>query len=460
VSTIQINSGASEPVSITGLGGFDTGKIIEGLIAAEKVPITRLTTQQEKLQAQQNVLGGLKTSLQSLSFTVADFAFPSLFETSQSVTSSEPNRIAAVATAGAGVGGYQVEVTQLARAAQRTFTFASPAAEETITIDGQEFKIAAGATAKEVAQKINATGTATVFAAAINSETIVFSTRETGATGAEFIKVTAGSLTEVEGSAKEGKNAEYKVDGVAGSAKTNVVTEAIAGVTLTFDALTTTSGPVTINVAAPGANVKVIEEKIEAFVTQYNAMIEALHKAITTKPVAGASKPEELEKGALYSDLELSSLVSHMRSTMVDAVKGLPAEMSSPFDIGLGPGAAKGTSASQASIEGMIKLEPKKLAEAIAGNPEGVEKMLQGWSKGLQSVIDNASAPGGTLEAKIKGDEANVSSLKARIARMNEVLAEKQKQLVQTYAKLEGIFARTNQQLGFLLQQSEQLAHG
>jgi flagellar hook-associated protein 2 len=460
VSTIQINSSSSEPVSITGLGGFDTGKIIEGLLAAEKVPITRLTTQQEKLQAQQNVLAGLKTSLQSLSFSVADFALPSLFETSQAVTSSEPNRIAAVATAGAGVGGYQVEVTQLARAAQRTFTFESPAAEETITIDGQEFKVAAGATAKEVAQKINANGAATVFAAAINSETIVFSTRETGATEGKFIEVAAGSLTEVAGSAKEGRNAEYNVDGVAGTSKTNIVTEAIAGVTLTFDALTTTSGPVTINVAAPGANAKVIEEKIEAFVTQYNAMVEALHKAVTTKPVAGATKPEEFEKGALYSDLELSSLLSRMRSTMVDAVKGLPAEMSSPFNIGLGPGSAKGTSASQSSIEGMIKLEPKKLAEAIAENPEGVEKMVQGWSKNLQSVINNSSAPGGTLEAKIKGDEANISSLKARIARMNEVMKEKQKQLIQTYAKLEGVFARTNQQLGFLLQQSEQLAHG
>jgi flagellar hook-associated protein 2 len=460
MSTIQINSSSSEPVSITGLGGFDTGKIIEALMAAEKAPITRLTTQQEKLQAQQNVLAGLKTSLQSLSFAVADFALPSLFETSQGVTSSEPNRISAVATAGAGVGGYQVEVTQLARAAQRTFTFQSPAVEETITVDGQEFKVAAGASAKEVAQKINASGAATVFAAAINSETIVFSTRATGATEGEFIKVTGASLTEVEGSAKEGKNAEYKVDGVAGTSKTNVVTEAIAGVTLTFNALTTVSGPVTIDVAAPGANVKTIEEKIEAFVTQYNAIVESLHKAVTTKPVPGATKPEEFEKGALYSDLEISSLLSRMRATMFDSVKGLPAEMSSPFDIGLGPGSATGSTASQSSIEGMIKLEPKKLAEAIAENPEGVEKMVQGWSKNLQAVVNNASAPGGSMEAKIKGDEANVASLKARIARMNEVLAEKQKHLVQTYAKLEGILARTNAQLGFLFQQTEQLAHG
>jgi flagellar hook-associated protein 2 len=455
-SPISVNTQSGNPISITGLSsGIDTAQIIEALVNAERVPITHLTTQQTKLQAQQTVLRSLQTSLQSLSFTVADFALPSLFETSQAVSSSEPLRVGAVATAGAGVGGYQVEVTQLANSAQRTFAFESPAAEETITVDGQEFTVKAGMTAKELAGKINANGTATVFAAAINAETLVFSNRETGSTGGEFIQVEGASLTEKAGTAKEGKNAEYSVDGVAGTARTNTVTEAIAGVTLSFQGVTTTSGPVTIDVAAPGPNTKVIEEKVQAFVTQYNATLEALHKQLTTKPVAGAQKTEEFETGSLFSDTELSSLIAHMRSTMFDSVAGLPAELSSPFQIGLGPGAPTGSTASQASVEGLIKLEPAKLASAVAENPEGVEKMLQGWAKNLQGVINNASAPGGTLEAKINGDEENVTQLKTRIAHMNEVLAERQQRLVAQYARLEGLVTQTNTQLGFLIKQTE-----
>ncbi|HEY1834498.1 MAG TPA: flagellar filament capping protein FliD [Solirubrobacteraceae bacterium] len=455
-SPISVNTETGSPISITGLGsGIDTSQIIEALLDAEKVPITHLTTQQEKLQGQQSVLHTLQSSLQTLSFTVADFALPSLFETSQAVSSSEPQRVAAVATAGAGVGGYQVEVTQLANSAQRTFSFTSPAAEETITVDGQEFAVKAGMSAKELAGKINASGTATVFAAAVNAETLVFSTRETGATTGEFIQVTGASLTEKAGTAKEGRDAEYSVDGVAGTSTTNVVTEAIAGVTLTFEGLTTTAGPVTVDVAAPGPSTKGIEEKIQSFVTEYNSVLEAIHKQLTTKPVAGATKPEEFETGSLFSDTELSSLVARMRSTMFDSVAGLPQEMSSPFQIGLGPGAAAGSTASKASIEGLVKLEPAKLASALAENPEAVEKMVQGWSKSLQAVLNSASAPGGTLEAKINGDEATVTQLKSRIAHMNEVLAERQQHLVAQYAKLEGILTQNNSQLGFLLQQSE-----
>jgi flagellar hook-associated protein 2 len=458
-SAISVNTSAGSPISITGLSsGIDTSAIIEALVGAERVPITHLTTQQEKLQAQQTVLRSIQSSMQSLSFTVADFALPSLFETSQTVTSSEPARVAAVATSGAGVGGYQVEVTQLANSAQRTFTFQSPAAEETITIEGQEVTVKAGMTAKELATKINSSGTSTVFAAATNAGTIVFSTRKTGETGAEFINVTGGSLTEVAGTAKEGKNALYSVDGVAGSSTTNVVTEGIAGVTLTFEGITTTSGPVTIDVQPPGPSTKGIEEKIQAFVTQYNSVVETIHKQLTTKPIEGATKAEEFETGSLFSDLEVSSVLARMRATMFSAVPGLPAEMASPFQIGLGAGAAAGTSASQASVEGIIKLEPEKLAAALAENPEAVQKMVTGWAKNLQGVIDTASSPGGLLETKINGDEANVTTLTARIARMNEVLQERQKNLVSEYARLEAALTKTNTQSGFLTQQIESLS--
>ena len=116
---------------------------------------------------------------------------------------------------GAGVGGYEVEVTQLANSAQRTFTFTSPSSEETLTIDGQELKLKAGESAKTLASQINSSSKSTVYAAVLEDGTIVLSNRATGNTGSEFIKVTdtGGSLTEVAGTAKEGKNAEFTVDG-------------------------------------------------------------------------------------------------------------------------------------------------------------------------------------------------------------------------------------------------------
>ncbi|MGO9490160.1 MAG: flagellar filament capping protein FliD [Solirubrobacteraceae bacterium] len=464
MSAISVNTGTGSPISITGLAsGIETSAIIKALVAAERVPITQLTTQQEKLQAQQEELRSLQSALQQLSFSVAEFGLPSLFETSQKVTSSEPQRVAAVVTSGAGIGGYQVEVTQLANSAQRTFTFVSPASEETISIDGHEYKLAAGATAKELASEVNSDGTGTVYAAVLNSETIVFSTRATGATGGEFINVTAGALTEKAGTAKEGKDAEYSVDGVSGKSASNTLTEAIPGVTLTLGGVTTTAGPVTVDVQAPGPSTAAIEAQVQSFVKLYNTTVETLEKQITTKPIQGASNAKEYGVGTMFGDTELMGLLSRMRSSMYEAVAGLPATMSSPFDIGLGTGLAAGASSaspSQSSIEGQISLEPAKLASAIAESPEAVEKMLQGWSKNLQATINGAAQAGGGLASRIEGDESQITTLRTRISTMNEMLSERQKALVQTYAQLEAALAKNNAQLSWLGQQTELLQKG
>jgi flagellar hook-associated protein 2 len=273
MSSLSVGSGSNSPLALTGLAsGLNTSQIIAALMSAERQPVTRMTTQEEKLGAQQQQLQSIQSSLRQLALTASEFALPSLFETSQTATSSEPTRVAATTTSGAGVGGHEVEVTRLANSAQRTFTFTAPAAEDTITIDGNEYKLAAGGTASELASKINSDSKGTVYAAAQEGGKLVLSTRATGATGAEFIKVTdaGGTLTEVAGTAKEGKNAEYTVDGVAGSSASNTLTTAIPGVTLTLLGLTTTSGPVTIDVQPPGASTSAIEAQVKTFISTYN----------------------------------------------------------------------------------------------------------------------------------------------------------------------------------------------
>ena len=245
MSTQQVSS-ANAPINVTGLAsGLNTNELITAMLSAERRPITQLSNQQTTLQAQETQLRSLQSNLQQLAFSSADLSSPALFETAQTVTSSNPEQITALSTRGAGVGGYEVNVTQLANSAQRTFTFTSPAAADTLTIDGQEISVKAGASASEVAAAINSDSKATVYAAAIEENgTIVLSDRATGNTGEGFIAVTdpGGTLAEVAGKAKQGKDAEYTVDGVAGTSASNTVKNAIAGVTLELGGLTTVSG--------------------------------------------------------------------------------------------------------------------------------------------------------------------------------------------------------------------------
>ena len=458
-SGVSIGSSSGAPLTVSGLGsGLDTSSIISAMMAAEREPVTHLTSEQTKVQAQQTALKSIQSSLQQLAFSVSEFSLPSLFESSQAVTSSEPLRVSAATTSGAGIGGYEVEVTQLANSAQRTFTFTSPAAEDTVTVDGQEFTLKAGASAKELATKINSSSTATVYAAALENGTVVLSSRSTGNSGGEFIQVSdsGGALSEVAGTAKEGKDAEFSVDGVAGSSSSNNVTTAIAGVTLSLDGLTP-NGPVTIDVQAPGPNVAKVEAQVQAFVKQYNATVEEIEQQVKTKPLSKPQVAGEYAVGILFGDQQLTNLLSTMRRTMYEPIAGLSAEMSSPADIGVSTGAPTGSTASHTSIEGLLKLDPTKLAEAVQSDPSGASKMLQQWSAGLQSLVNAAGAAGGAIEATVNGDATQISQLSHQINNMNEMLVVREKALQATFAQLEAVISQNTAQGNFLASQVEGL---
>jgi flagellar hook-associated protein 2 len=457
-SSLGVNSSSSAPITISGLAsGLETTKIIAALMGAEREPVTHLSDEEAKLQAEQSALQSIQSSLQAVAYSASEFSLPSLYESSQSVTSNEPSRVSASTTSGAGVGGYEVEVTQLANSAQRTFTFASPAGEQSITIDGQEFTLKAGENAKELASAINNDGKATVFAAVLEGETLVLSNRATGSTGGEFIKVTGAALTEKAGTAKEGKDAEFTVDGVSGTSSSNTVTNAIAGVTLTLGGLTP-SGPVTIDVQAPGANVSAVEAQVESFVKTYNATVEAIQTQLATKPATRPASTGEYGVGILFGDVELTSALDTMRGAMYEPIAGLEPDMSSPEDIGISTGAPTGGGvSSQSSLEGLLTVDPSKLAEAIKTNPAGVQKMLEQWSQSLQSTINDVAAPGGALEARANGDGAQISQLTIQINTMNELLAHREKSLQATYAALEGVISRNSTQSAWLTQQQESL---
>ncbi len=457
MSTGSINGSGTTPIAVTGLAsGLDTSSIIQALLEAERRPITHVTNQQEKLVGQQTQLQTIQSSLMSLSFAAEEFVLSSVFNGVQSVSSSEPARVGATITGGAGVGGYQLEVTQLANSAQRTFAFASPAAEETVTVDGREYTLKAGASAKDLASKINSDGKGTAYAAVQANETIVLSNRASGATGGEYIKVAGAAMSEKAGTAKEGKDAEYTLDGVAGTSASNTVTEAIAGVSLTFSSLTS-GGPVTIAVQPPAPNQKTIETQLEGFVNAYNKVVEEIQTQLTTKPPEHPQNAAELSTGSLFGDSTLTGLLTSMRQAMYETIKGLPEGMSSPLDLGLSTGAATGGGSSQASLSGLLKLNTTTLAKAISEHPSEAGTMMQQWSLSFTKVVRDAAAPGGSLEDKINGDERQVREMSLRVATMSQMLLVRQKALERTYSQLEAIISRNSAQSSWLTSQTAQI---
>ncbi|HEX5308096.1 MAG TPA: flagellar filament capping protein FliD [Solirubrobacteraceae bacterium] len=465
-SSVSGSSGAvGVPINFTGLGsGLDTNAIISALMAQQRQPVERMSAEEARLQAERSQLQSIQTSLQSLSFAAAEFSLPSLFESTQAVSSSNSALVAASASAGAGPGAHEVTVTQLARAAQRAFSFASPSEEQPLSIDGHALTLKAGASVQEFAQAVNSDPEASVYAAVLQSGQVVLSNRATGNTSGEFIQVSdpGGALSEVAGSARDGADAEYNIDGVAGSSTSNTVVDAIPGVTLTLSGLTGSGGnggvgPVTVLVSPPAPSTSAIQSQLQSFVTLYNTTVAQIQKQLSTKPPTGSQAASEPGVGALFGDSELSGLLTRMRQSMYEPIAGLPAGMASPADVGISTGGPAAGGASQSSLEGQLQLNTATLAAALQSNPAGVKKMLQSWSQSLQSTVDSEAQAGGGLEARIVGEGSEITSLGQQVASMSELLEQRQKALQATYAKLESVISENQSQASWLASQTTSL---
>jgi flagellar hook-associated protein 2 len=448
--------GTNSPEQITGLAsGLDTNSIVTELMQVAQAPVTALQNQVTGLTTENTQLTSIQTALQSLASDAQALGNPSLFDTSQNVTSSNSTQVSGTSSTGAAIGGYQVSVTQLANSAQRTFSYTSPTSATTMTIDGQSVTVGAGESASSVVDSINSNSNLDVYAAATDSGTIVMSNRSTGDTGSNYIQVSgaSGMLTEQTALAKEGVNAEFSVDDTSGTSESNTVTNAIAGVSLNLSGVTTTTGPVTVEVSPPAANSANVESAVNTFVTQYNSVISQIQTQLSQAP--SSSDPTQ---GTLYDDQDLSGLLSSMRDALVTSMHGLPSGMSNMNDIGVNTGATTGSGAvSQSSLSGNLTADSSTLSSALESNPSGVQSLLNSFSIQFSELVNNEAAPGGTIGSRIQGDDSNMSELNSQISNMQTMLTDKQTQLTDQFAQMEAALSQNQSTASWLTSQIAQL---
>ncbi|HYV15178.1 MAG TPA: flagellar filament capping protein FliD [Conexibacter sp.] len=437
--------------------GLDTNSIVDQLMAIERQPRDRLAQQQTLTQARQTLLQDFQTRLRSVESAAQGLRSVTLWAQTQAVESSDPTKVVASSATGAGIGGYQVEVSQLANSAQRTFTFASPASAGSITIDGHATAVAAGASITDVVTAINSDTNATVYAAATDSGTLVLSSRQTGDTGGGYIAVTdpTGALTEQAAKARQGKDAQFTVDGVAGTSSSNTVTSAIAGVKLTLKGVTTTTGALTITVDPPAADPDAIKQKLQAFVDVYNSTVDAIRSKLTEKTVPGATTDADRQKGMLNGDTQLTDLLSTMRQAIYTPVAGLPAGMDSLADLGISTGDASPT-ISQDALDGKLTLDAAKLDKALATDQGGVRNLLAGvnnaggWARSFEAVVHAADTTGGPLDIRINGAGDEIKDLQANMASMDDRLALRETALRAQFAAMEAALSQSQSQSQWL----------
>ncbi len=470
--------GSGTPLQVTGLAsGLNTNAIVQALMAAQQQQVTNLTNQQTGLTSLNTQLTSIQAALTKVSNDAQALGNPSLFAYTQTINSTNPTLVGATATSnnGAVVGGYQVSVTQLASASQRTFQFTSPTSADTVTIDGQQISLAAGASAQDLVNAINSNSNASVWATVTASPnngpaTVVLSDRATGApaTAGSFIAVsdTANALTEQTQYAQAGVDAQYTINGGAVQySSTNTIsgapvtgtpnsttnpgaTQTIPGVSLSLNGVTG-STPVTVTVGTPAPSTQNITTAVQQFVTDYNSAVTQIQTQLAQAP--SSSDPTQ---GTLFGDSDLQQLLSTMREQMDATVGGLTGSITSMLNIGVSTGAASGTAApSQSSISGQLTLNTTALTQALTSNGSDVKSMLQSWSINFSFMVDNEAAPGGTISSRIQGDDSQISYLATQISNLNTANTQKQNDLVQEFAQMEAMLSSNQSTSSWLTSQ-------
>jgi flagellar hook-associated protein 2 len=437
------------PITISGLGStLDTESIIENLMQIERLPQSRLETRAGQAKARETALQSILTKLEAVTTALEELKSPVLWADVQTVSSSS-SALSVELNGGAGPGGYQVEVSQLARSEQQTFAFTKSESASTLTIGGTTLELGPGATLADAVAAINSHHETGVSAVAVG-EKLVLSSRTTGA--ASTISATGATIELEAAKTKAGLDALYTVDGIAGSSASNVLTEAIPGVTLMIGAVTT--GAATINVGEPGPSNSSIAAAIKTFVSAYNAAVELIEAKVGEESVREPKTQEEANKGVLFGDTSLNGLLSQMRQTLSESGLG---------ELGVSTGApSAGVTATSASVRGLLSFEESKLTALLTTEPTVAREAMTG-AKGfvteLEPLVRSAtSRTEGGISERISSVTAEAAHLREQMTTLEERLALREERLKAQFAAMETALAKSKSEGEWLKGQLEGLS--
>jgi flagellar hook-associated protein 2 len=452
-------------ISFGGLGnGFDFQQVVNALVAAQKVPIDRLSTDQQTLRDKLADYQTLGANLLKLQSSAASLDLAGSFDRF-TASASDINVLSASAASGATAGNYTLKVTQLAAAHQVINNSAKAVAATTTSIVSgasaafsfkvgtgavQNITLGAGASLDDLKTAINDLS-AGVSASVLNTGTettpayrLVLSSTATGAANAVTITADGTNLDFLNTSGTGGTDTlqaaqdatiilgDPTANPVTIQRSTNTMTDAISGVTLNLKSLTPTGETDTVAVGRDTASLK---SDIKTLVSAYNDIV----KFITSRNTYDADKQQG---GIFFAESSPKTTLSRLRQALTDDVEGLTG-LTAVSGVGF-----------KTERDGTITIDDSALDTALSSNYTGVKNLFIGQSsstgvaKRLADVIDGLDAvDDGTLTLRQNGLTKNISDLSKRITQKQNSLDQYQAQLQLQYAQLDGLLRQMQSQL-------------
>ncbi len=434
--------------------GLDTNSIIEQLMMIERRPQVKLRLKEREVQTREAALRDVSTRLKNLKNAALGLRQAGLWDDKQTVESTDAARVGAKWISAAAAGAYQIEVSQLARAEQRTYAYTADAADTAIDISGVNVTILAGSTVEQAAAAFNATAGVKVTASAVNGE-LVLTSKKTGTDGS----FTAVGTTVVEDAtrARVALNANYTVDGAAKTSQTNVVSDAIVGLEVTLKGITQAGVPVTLNVSAPAPDKEAVKAKLKAFVDQYNSTYEFIKGKVDEKTVRDPKTEADYLKGVLSGDSMLRWTMSQLRNAAMDPVAGNPDALDELAELGISTGGTTGSgSVSSDSVGGRLTFDEAKFDAAMAKDPDSVQRLLggvtgvDGIAQRYEGLINPLTQVGGSIDGRVTSAQGEITRIRNSLSQLDKRLERKEALLRLQFKAMEDALARSQSQGGFL----------
>lgn len=466
-------------ISSPGVGsGLDIKSIVSQLVALEQRPLTQLQTVASTTKAKLSAFGQLKSQFANLQDQASKLAGGTLWD-GLSLSSSNNAAVSGALGTGATATRFNMEVSQLAQAqgtastvvptgtnlsgrltiALGTWTeadtdndpqtatvpqFAPQSGQTAVNVD-----IAATDQLSDVVKKINeadAGVTATILKDA-SGERLLIRSNETGeANGFQIQTSNAGagsSIAQLGYNPQDGNtgmtlsqaalNTRATINGVAVSSTNNVFQDAVPGITLTANQVTT--GPVEIRVSNDTAAMK---SAITNLVSSYNALSGALATMTAVNPDGNTA-------GTLQGDGTVNNLQNMLRRAITGSVAGGTFNTLSAVGV-------------EFQKDGTLKINDAKLTEALK-NPEALQAFFAGsdGSPGLGTRIrDLAQGLLGSTGAITSRTNALQSSLDRNAKEQDKIeerLSLTEQRLYAKYSRLDASLTQLNSLSAYVGQQ-------
>lgn len=456
-------------LSSQGIGsGLDISGMITKLMAVEQQPLTALQQKEASYQAKLSAYGTLQGTVASLQ-TAAQALTSSATFTGMSATVADSTIFSASASSSAASGTYTIGVSQLAKNQVLSSlgnygsadTFKGGSLAITVGTTTTNVTITDGSSLSTMAQAINGAN-AGINAAVINAgppgnyNRLVLTSATTGSAGAISLAVTqtgttgtqnltdfayGGTDTATMQQAQAADNAIFTVNNVSLTRTSNIVTDAIDGVTLNLAKAGTVGAPVTtqLNVTR---NTQTIQANITSFVNAYNAVVKQAQSL-------SAYDATNKKASVLTGDSIIQTLQSQLPNLLQTRVSGLSGSISYLSDIGIALQKDGTLSVDSAKLQAALSDTAKDVTGLFSSTATGNNGVAVAFNSALTSMLGSA----GLFASRTDGINRTIKDLTNQEDAWQTRLTQIQARYQAQFNALDSLVASMNSTSTYLTQQ-------